>query len=172
MDEETSNTAPPSVRSPWPAFVPIGVGALAVWIASGYDAAAREVPIPVGILLIVLGLFDLGSRTRMPFKRALVSFWGADFANREMKFTPNPAREVVLIGWVVLCGAGMLLVGIMVTVPVFCIAFMRVQGRRPWLETVIVAVLFSAFTYVTFEWLLHYQLYRGALFTREGFSAW
>jgi hypothetical protein len=42
--------------------------------------------------------------------------------------------------------------GLIPTVPVFVVAFMRIEGREPWYLVVPYAVFMGLFVYVVFDW--------------------
>lgn len=172
METSRETRVAPSVRSPYPALVVIAIGLGAIYFCWDLTPTAREVPILTAAVLVVMGLFDLGTRTRMPFKDFFVRFWGADFLNREMKYVPGLSKELAVVGWATACTLGMLFFGILPTIPVFCFAYLMIAGRRPLLESVLVTIGFFVCVYVLFEVLLHYHLYRGAFFTKGGIASW
>jgi len=169
---ENSDHVPRAVRSIFPPLVLIAVGiAMIVW-SQRYNETARLVPQLVSYALVVLAFIDLVCRFEKPFLGPLRDFWGADFDNREMRHDPPPAAEVSQVLWIAGCVAGMMLIGILPTVPVFIFFYILINGRRPWLESLIVTAIVFAFVYVVFEMLLDYQLYRGAFFDERGFAGW
>lgn len=172
MDAKQASAAPKAVRSVYP---PLALAALVagvvVW-SHGLNDTAGEVPLLVGYCLLALLAIDLYTRLELPLSRLLRDFWGADFRNREMQHDPRWTAELAQAVWVVGCTAGMVLVGILPSVPVFVLAFMRLHGRRPWRESSICALATLGFVYLVFEVLLDYPLYRGALFDEHGFANW
>ena len=48
----------------------------------------------------------------------------------------------------------MALIGLIPTVPIFVIAFMRVEAREPWTITLPMAIFMTLFIYFLFDWLL------------------
>lgn len=172
MSDEQGSGAPKAVRSIYPPLVLVALVAGIVAWSYTLNQTAREVPLLVGYGVLALLAIDLYSRLELPFSRLLRDFWGADFRNREMKHDPRWAAEAILFLWVIGCTAGMVLVGILPSVAVFVLAFMRLHGRRPWRESAICALATFGFVYVVFEVLLDYALYRGALFDAHGFANW
>ena len=169
---ESSDSVPKAVRSIYPPLVLIAAAiAMIVW-SQRYNETAGLVPLLTSYSLLILALFDLVCRFDKPFIGPLRDFWGADFQNREMKHDPRPAAEVSQVLWIAGCVAGMMLIGILPTVPVFILFYIIINGRRPWLESLIVTGIVFAFVYVVFEILLDYQLYRGAFFDERGFQGW
>ena len=173
MTTEPCPAVPPFVRSVYPPLVIMTVAAVMfVWSLSFDNETAREVPLLVSAGLFVLAAFDLACRFDRPALRPLRDFWGADFRNPAMTHHPRFADEAVQIAWMVACVAGIMLIGILPTVPIFVLLYMTVGGRRPWLEGLVVAVVVLAFVFGIFELLLDYRLYRGALIDPRGFQAW
>jgi hypothetical protein len=130
------------------------------------------VPLIVGYATFILCLLDLASRFGGRFAGYLRVFLGADFRQLEMQHSPRLSRELTQAGWMVLCAAGMLFVGILPTVPLYVLLSMRFNGGRPWRAAVTAALAAGSFTYIVFEVLLSYRLYRGVLFDERGFDTW
>ena len=169
---ETHDDAPKAVRSIYPPLVLIAVAFLMIVWSQRYNETARLVPLLVSYSLLILAFIDLVCRFDAAIINPLRDFWGADFQNREMKHDPQPAAEVSQALWMVGCVAGMMLIGILPTIPIFILFYIVINGRRPWLESLIVTAIVFAFVYVVFEILLDYQLYRGAFFDERGFQGW
>ena len=142
-----------------------------VWSYS-YSPTSRLVPLIVGYATFILCLLDLASRFGGSFAGYLRVLLGADFRQLEMQHSPSLSRELTQAGWMVLCVVGMLFIGILPTVPLYVLLSMRLNGRRPWREAVIAALVAGSFTFIVFELLLSYRLYRGVLFDERGFDAW
>jgi hypothetical protein len=169
---ENSDHVPRAVRSIYPPLVLIAATIVMIVWSLRYNETASLVPLLVCYALLVLAFFDLVCRFDTPVFRPLRDFWGADFQNREMKHDPQPAAEVSQILWIVGCVAAMMLIGILPTVPIFILFYTIINGRRPWLESLVVTAIVFAFVYVVFEMLLDYRLYRGAFFDERGFQGW
>lgn len=172
MPGEASDTVPKVIRSVAAPIVLIaGSLALLVW-SSTFNQTARQVPMLVSGAMLVLSIFDLVCRFDVAALRPLSDFWGADFRNREMRHNPRASAEANQISWMIACVAAMLLIGFLSAVPLFVFSYMKVNGRRPWIESMVTAIFVFAFVYVVFEVLLEYELYRGALFDARGVSGW
>ncbi len=169
---ETPENVPKAVRSIYPPLVLIAIAIIMIVWSQRYNETARQVPLLVSYSLLVLAVIDLVCRFDQPLLRPLRDFWGADFQNREMKHDPSPAAEFSQIFWIIGCVAGMMLIGILPTVPVFIFFYIAINGGRPWLESLFVTAIVFAFVYVVFEGLLDYPLYRGAFFDERGFQGW
>ncbi len=63
-------------------------------------------------------------------------------------------RGIVFFGWMVAFLISMALIGLIPTVPVFVVAFMRIEGREPWKVTLVMATFMCFFIYFLFDWLL------------------
>lgn len=163
---------PRSVVSIWPPVVLAAVaGGMALW-SLGLGETARQMPLGVALVVLILCVFDLLTRLDAPLSGPLRAFWGADFANREMKHAPAPREELRQIGAVTACVAGMLLIGILPAVPLFVFGYMILFGRRPLVESAAVALGLFGFVYGVFEIALDFTLYRGAFFDSRGFAGW
>ena len=55
-------------------------------------------------------------------------------------------------------------VGFIAAIPLYTLAFMRLQGRMPWRRCAVAAGLVTAVTWIVFEQLLRYNVFEGALF--------
>ena len=133
----------------------------------------RMLPFLVAAITAVLCVFDFsGTRAPVPFAQKLGHWLGADFSNREMKHNPAISAEVVMLLWMVLCVGLMMFIGILPSVFVFVLVYMRYQGKQSWRNSVLASIGSLLFVVAVFEILLQYNLYRGALFDPRGFDAW
>jgi hypothetical protein len=156
----------------WPPLAIMAFAAVMFAWTLRYNDIARQVPLLVAGAIFVLGIFDLVCRIERRAFDPLRDFWGGDFRNPEMKHAPRVRDEFVQIGWMIACVTAMMLIGILPTVPLFILLYAMLQGRRPWLESLLVAAVVFVFVYGIFELFLDYRLYRGALFDPRGFQAW
>lgn len=160
------------VRSIWPAVAIAALSTGFILWSYQYSSLSRFVPLIVGYAMLALALLDLASRTDTRLGRYVRVAAGADFANPELKQTPPVRREMEQAAWIVGCVAAMMVIGILPAVPLYVLASMRLNGRRPWKEAIIAAAAAGLFTYVVFEVFLSYQLYRGIFVDRRGFAIW
>lgn len=160
------------VRSVWPGVAIVAVAALFVAWSYQYSPQSRFVPLVVGYSMLALALLDIASRTRTRLGHYVRVGAGADFTNPELQHTPPVRRELVQAGWIVGCVASMMIIGILPSVPLYVLASLRLNGRRPWKEAVIAAAAAGLFTYLVFEVFLSYELYRGVFVDRRGFAIW
>ena len=63
-------------------------------------------------------------------------------------------RGAIFFGWMIAFLISMALIGLIPTVPVFVIAFMRIEGREPWRIALPMAAFMCVFIYVLFDQLL------------------
>ena len=63
-------------------------------------------------------------------------------------------RGAIFFGWMLAFMGSMAVVGLIPTVPLFIIAYMRLEGREPWLLTLVIAVCTTTVIYLLFDWLL------------------
>jgi predicted membrane protein len=89
-----------------------------------------------------------------------------------MKHNTSISGEVVMLLWMVLCVGLMMFFGILPSIFVFVLAYMRYQGKQSWRNSLLASIGSLLFVIGVFEILLQYNLYRGALFDPRGFDAW
>ena len=75
-----------------------------------------------------------------------------------------PARVAVAVSGIVLLVAGMTLVGILPTVPVFILIALRWGGGRSLTTSLLAAVLLTGLLWGTFGGLMRLELYPGLFF--------
>jgi TctA family transporter len=63
-------------------------------------------------------------------------------------------RAGLFFGWLLAFMASMAAIGLIPTVPLFVIAYMRIEAREPWRLVLPQALLLSLFIYLVFDWLL------------------
>jgi hypothetical protein len=166
------DTVPAKIRSIWPPLLLLALSLGYVVWAQDYGAVPSLMPTLVGAATAILSVLDLLSRFDNALGRALQVTLGADFHRREMSHDPAFRDEVIQIGWMVGCIVALLMIGILPTVPLFIIAYMRFSGGQPWVKSAISAIAVLIFVTLVFEVLLDYGLYRGVLFDPKGFGAW
>jgi cation transporter-like permease len=158
------------MRSVFPPIPPLIAVMLLISVASGYGETARQLPLIVGTSTLVLILLDIVSR--LPGKAGAIirSALGAGFQDPELTEEPRWQSEAIQLVWVATCVLGILLIGILPTVPIFIFSYMFVQGGQRLIVSVIVALLVLLLIGLLFEVALDYELYRGMLFDESGFD--
>lgn len=155
-----------------PPLVLMAVTLIFLITAYNYTPASREVPLLVCYTLLVLISLDIISRTATR---------GGDFVRKYLnpgsgitdvpkdeeeaeEQHPSGLRELAALGWVAAFTAGVMLVGILPSVPIYLASYMIFEGRKKPLFSILIAVGIVLFLWVSFEEILSIPLYRGMLF--------
>lgn len=170
MTTADSDTMPAGVSTVYPPIALATLAGLILYVAADYGATARQLPMLISGVTLALAVLDFASRLRGPVGRSLRLTLGAGFDDREMSFRPVISAELVQIAWLALVVAGVAFVGILATVPVFTFLYAMVHGRWPALYCAGLALFVLALIGVVFEGFLDYTLYRGLLFSDDGYS--
>jgi hypothetical protein len=64
------------------------------------------------------------------------------------------SRGILFFGWMVFFLGSMATIGLIPTVPIFIIAFMRLEAREPWRIVLPMAMIMTVFIYALFDQLL------------------
>jgi len=64
------------------------------------------------------------------------------------------ARGAIFFGWMVAFLCSMALIGLIPTVPIFVIAYMRLEGPEKWRHAALMAAIMTTLIYVVFDQLL------------------
>ncbi|WP_454857518.1 tripartite tricarboxylate transporter TctB family protein [Rhizobium binxianense] len=153
-----------------PPLVLLAVTIVFIVAAYGYPPASREVPLLVCYTLVVLIALDIVSRTSTHTGYLVRKFLNpgnslTDLAKKEEdEQHPSGHRELLAVGWVAAFTAGVMLVGILPSVPVYLASYMIFEGRKKPLFSILIAAAVVLFLWVSFEEILSIQLYRGVLF--------
>jgi Tripartite tricarboxylate transporter TctB family len=123
--------------------------------AHGFSPAAAAVPLLIGWTTLVLTSLDLFSEIR---RRPT----DTDVADTETRVPP--ARAAVAVSGIVLLIAGMTLVGILPSVPVFILIALRWGGRRSLTTSLLTALILTGLLWGTFAGLMRLDLYPGLFF--------
>lgn len=172
MADPKQQDVPRPVASIWPGVLLLAIAiGMFVW-ARTYSETAARFPSIVAAVMTVLAAIDLFSRTRLPGTAAIETFWGTGFRRREMMHNPSLRDQLVLVLWVLVCFAGMALLGLLAAAPLYCALYVWWRGRRTVLTALGIGLGVFVFQFAVFEWLLDYQLYRGLFLTKGGVAAW
>ncbi|MDP4786338.1 MAG: tripartite tricarboxylate transporter TctB family protein [Alphaproteobacteria bacterium] len=167
-----SSQTPALVRSP---LVPLALfvmsSGFAIW-SNQLPEIPRMMPFLVAMITAVLCVLDFLARGKSEFAQKIGHWLGADFSNREMKHNPAISAEAVMILWMLLCVSLMMFIGILPSIFIFVLVYMRYQGKQSWRNSILASIGNLLFVVAVFEVLLQYNLYRGALFDSRGFDAW
>src|SRR5205807_5916069 len=63
-------------------------------------------------------------------------------------------RGFLFFGWMIAFLCSMALIGLIMTVPIFIIAYMRIEGREKYRHAIIMAMIMVTLIYVVFDQLL------------------
>ncbi len=135
-----------------------------LWEASEWNFKARIVPTIVGSMAIFFATFSLlhniFARRIENEERASGKLSGesvhmdleSDTGHLDTKVILT--RAAMFFGWLVGFMASMATIGLIPTVPLFVILFMRFEGKEPWRLIIPQAVFLTAFIYVMFDQML------------------
>lgn len=148
-----------------PALGLLGATAAYLWIAYGYSAQAREIPVDVGWTVVALLFLDLLSRTRTRAGVAVTRWLNPAALATSTDAAPQPwARQFAAVLWIVGFVLALTAIGIIAAVPLYVFSFMRFRGGRALAESAFVAVGTGLFIWLLFVPLLRLDLYQGLLF--------
>jgi hypothetical protein len=156
MSDSQSTPAPRVVTSIWPAVLLLVFAVTMFLIARAYSSTSARFPVMVAGAMILLTVFDIWSRSRLPGAKTVETFGGTSFREREMMHNPSLGSQAECLCWIAGAFVMMAAVGILAASPIFCAAYVGVL----------------VFQFAVFEWALDYELYRGLFFTKGGVSAW
>lgn len=131
--------------------------------AASWNAAARIVPLVVGGVALACAVLSLayevfGRTLAAPGAPAspILQRIHMDLVSDTGDATPAQivARAALFFGWMLGFMAAMAVIGLIPTVPLFVIAYMRLENREPWRLVLPQAVGLTVFIYVVFDRLL------------------
>lgn len=126
-----------------------------------YSAKGAAFPLIVGWVTLVLCALDLIACTRTAAGERLTAFLHRPRSGGE-EDRVSLRREAAGIAWIGAAVGLIALVGFLAALPVYIFAFMKVCGRNSAARSALIACLTTVVIYAVFEWLLRYELYRGA----------
>lgn len=65
------------------------------------------------------------------------------------------ARAATFFGWFIAFLVSTALIGMLPTIPLVMVAFMRIEGKEPWKLSLILATFMTVFIYVVFDQIIH-----------------
>jgi Uncharacterized protein conserved in bacteria len=135
-----------------------------VYTATGFSANARQVPLTVGVAtLFCLVASFVTQILHRPDNAALVSeITGAarqahmDLIEDYTDFSVGTVvlRGVIFFGWMIGFMASMAVIGLIPTVVIFIIAYMRAENREPWRLVLPITLGTTLFIYLVFDQML------------------
>lgn len=142
-----------------------------VFMSLGYSRDARVVPFGLGIAIALMTIFVLvGERYPILLRR-----FGGILEDLEKKQAgaesrPEPARPqqtgkkfLIICAWIFGFYLLVFLVGFLIAIPVFIIAFLKAR-RISWITTIIITVLVSAFAWGGFQIGMRADFFEGIIF--------
>lgn len=133
----------------------------------GYGPNSRIFPVGIGLPVLILTLFALVAVWRPGLLRgADAGFGGSSIgaeapADGEEGARYSTVRALRMIGWLLLASVGIALVGFRVTVPVYILLFVRLEGRANWLVSTLIALSCWVFIIGYFEFFMQIQMFKG-----------
>jgi Tripartite tricarboxylate transporter TctB family len=138
-----------------------------VWDSMSWNFKARIVPNIVGGMAIFFATFALFHNIFARGKEQGLS--GADAIQQDLAkelhmdlqsdtdHIPTNLlllRTAIFFGWMLAFMGSMALIGLIPTVPLFVVAFMRFEGPEPWKIVIPQAICITAFVYLMFDQML------------------
>ena len=141
----------------------------AVWLAFDFNAAARMMPLIIGVPTLILATVVLAmelasQRSGKPPKVE----GGMDGSRLGKNLTAEQARGVArsersVILWLIALVIMIWLLGLLWSIPVFLILYQWLQGREPWRLTLSISLGTWAVVYLLFVQILKMELYGGLI---------
>jgi hypothetical protein len=126
------------------------LAAWAIWSAWAWPLKAKLFPLAIGIPLFCLAAGEVLWTLLRP-------------AAAEETEKESPRRTLAAVGWMVGFFAAIVLAGFLVAVPLFVLAYLRIQGRESWTLSLIFTVAVWAVFYGLFDRLLHLPFPPGSI---------
>ena len=130
-----------------------------VWSAVGFEAQARQIPLLVGVLVLVL-------QTIVTVRAALAT--NSVEVAEEGEHGPPPADEgrrvATACGWMLLFFAMFAVLGTLSATFLFILLFLIGQRDVPWWTSLGIAAVMSGAIWLLFARLMKFELYPGVLF--------
>ncbi|WP_322044052.1 tripartite tricarboxylate transporter permease [Paraburkholderia sp. J67] len=139
----------------------IGIGLYMLVTAQGWMLMARIGPTVVASILVLAGSLSLAYKVLvLSAENGVVQAGGIHMDISSDHGDPLPNRLVLLralgfFGWFLGFLASMSLIGMIPTVPIMIVAFMRVEGRESWRLSLILAACVTVFLFVVFDQIIH-----------------
>jgi hypothetical protein len=131
--------------------------------AASWNFSAKVVPMVVGTLGLFFGTLSLLNQLVHRPELRPVPTEGAGGPRLHMDLQTDHSaltvretirRAGVFFTWLLLFMASMAFMGLIPTVPLFVVAFMRLENREPWKIVAPMAILLAIFIYIVFDQLL------------------
>ncbi|WP_321818152.1 MULTISPECIES: tripartite tricarboxylate transporter permease [unclassified Paraburkholderia] len=137
----------------------IGIGAYMLVSAQSWLLMARIGPTVIASILVVAGSISLFYKVFfVPVKAAGGNGIHMDVSGDHAEKLPNAVtltRAARFFGWFVGFLACMSVIGMIPTVPIVIVAYMRIEGRESWKLSLILAACVTALIYGVFDQIIH-----------------
>jgi TctA family transporter len=139
----------------------IGIGVFMLMSARDWLLMARIGPTVIASILVAAGTISLAYKVFFtPAQGGSTPVQGIhmDVASEQGERLPNKVvltRAMRFFGWFLAFLACMSVIGMIPTVPLMIVAFMRVEGRERWRLSLILAVCVTVLVYVIFDQIIH-----------------
>ena len=147
------------------ALLALGIVLLFLFATTGLPPKGRMMPQIVGIIGLVLCILDVIAQTDTAFGRSVASLLSGTAHREEEEDRAPLGSELIAMAWIAGATAGIILFGFLWATPVYVVAYMLIQGRKPVLQSLIAAAVTTLFIWGVFEKLMEYEVFRGVLFT-------
>jgi TctA family transporter len=135
----------------------IGIGLYMLVTSQEWHFMARIGPTVVASVLVIAATISLACKV---FGTTVLKSTGGGHMDISHDDEELPVKEVLVraarfFGWFLAFLACTSLIGLLPTVPLIMVAFMRIEGNESWRLSLILASCVTSFMYVVFEMLLH-----------------
>ncbi|MDL4915103.1 MAG: tripartite tricarboxylate transporter permease [Enterobacterales bacterium endosymbiont of Blomia tropicalis] len=136
----------------------IGVAVYMLVTAQKWNFLASIGPTVVSSILIIAGTISLAYKIFFTSTRVGASGNTRSDASGELNSLPDKIillRAARFFGWFLAFLASTALIGMLPTIPLVIIAFMRIESREPWRLCLMLAICVTVFLYFIFDRMLH-----------------
>jgi hypothetical protein len=148
-------------------FIVVLLGAMVI-NASAWSFGAKVVPLTVGSLALIFVTISLFNQVFRKPETAAVAGIGSDAkaqvqerihmdldsGTQHLPVRVVAQRGLIFFGWLIAFMGSMAIIGLIPTVPLFVIAYMRSEAHEPWKLVLPQAIGLTLFIYIVFDQLL------------------
>ncbi len=134
-----------------------------------YEHDARLIPLLVGFSTLVLVLAVLVNEIHpVSIVEKMNVDWTKDLKVQEsspkIKEKVSAKKILINICWIFGFFLFIFLFGFPISIALFTLAFLKIEGKVSWVKALLTAVIVSAAVFVIFEWAMGFGLFEGILF--------
>lgn len=134
-----------------------------------YEHDARLIPLLVGFSTLVLVLAVLVNEIHPV---SIIEKMNVDWTKglKVQESSPKKKEKVsakkllIIICWIFGFFLFIFLFGFPISIALFTLAFLKIEGKVSWAKALLTAVIVSAAVFVIFEWAMGFGLFEGVLF--------